>query len=296
MELVAPKYYEKFKCIADRCTHSCCIGWEIDVDTDTLARHKASSHALSKELLGAIPEGESYIALSDGGRCPFLDGCGLCRIISELGESAVSVICREHPRFYHRIADRVEVGVGASCEEAARLILTEQMLPLIRIERRAHDVEDGGDEMILCERDSMLDTVAAAPSVSSALEILSQRYCIDEGIFSSDGIGDALASLELLDENDREIISKVMGKYQKCKSKYAKGLLSYFIYRHVSLAHNYPSLRCALALSILLTLIFSANEVDDLHSAVHIARVISEEIEYSEDNTDALKLELFCLL
>ena len=35
MKLFAPKYYTEFSCIADRCRHSCCIGWEIDIDADT---------------------------------------------------------------------------------------------------------------------------------------------------------------------------------------------------------------------------------------------------------------------
>jgi lysine-N-methylase len=34
MKLIAPDTYPEFCCIADRCRHSCCIGWEIDVDPD----------------------------------------------------------------------------------------------------------------------------------------------------------------------------------------------------------------------------------------------------------------------
>ena len=36
MKEVFPNYYKKFKCIADKCKHNCCIGWEIDIDNDTL--------------------------------------------------------------------------------------------------------------------------------------------------------------------------------------------------------------------------------------------------------------------
>ena len=32
MKTYAPDYYKKFVCIADKCRHSCCVGWEIDVD------------------------------------------------------------------------------------------------------------------------------------------------------------------------------------------------------------------------------------------------------------------------
>ena len=36
MTEIFPNYYDKFKCIADKCRHSCCIGWEIDIDDDTM--------------------------------------------------------------------------------------------------------------------------------------------------------------------------------------------------------------------------------------------------------------------
>ena len=36
MKLIAPDYYAHFACIAGACHHSCCIGWEIDIDSDTL--------------------------------------------------------------------------------------------------------------------------------------------------------------------------------------------------------------------------------------------------------------------
>ena len=40
MKLYAPSYYKKFKCIADKCEHSCCIGWEIDIDEETLEKYE----------------------------------------------------------------------------------------------------------------------------------------------------------------------------------------------------------------------------------------------------------------
>ena len=41
MKLYAPAYYREFACIADRCPHSCCVGWEIDVDGETACRYRA---------------------------------------------------------------------------------------------------------------------------------------------------------------------------------------------------------------------------------------------------------------
>lgn len=43
-------------------------------------------------------------------------------------------------------------------------------------------------------------------------------------------------------------------------------------------------------------MIFCACDVCDIERAVSAARIISEEIEYSEENTDTLKLALFSLI
>ena len=39
-QIIVPSYYKKFKCIAGECKHSCCKGWEIDIDEKSLARYE----------------------------------------------------------------------------------------------------------------------------------------------------------------------------------------------------------------------------------------------------------------
>ena len=46
-----PRYYSDFKCIADKCRHSCCVGWEIDVDERTLVRYRAWPAEQGSEIL-----------------------------------------------------------------------------------------------------------------------------------------------------------------------------------------------------------------------------------------------------
>ena len=41
MNTYFPDYYKNFKCIASLCRHTCCAGWEIDVDEDALKRFMA---------------------------------------------------------------------------------------------------------------------------------------------------------------------------------------------------------------------------------------------------------------
>ena len=40
MLYVRPDFYDEFRCLADSCRHSCCVGWEIDVDAESLAYYK----------------------------------------------------------------------------------------------------------------------------------------------------------------------------------------------------------------------------------------------------------------
>ena len=40
MKIFAPDYYRDFKCSAGNCRHSCCIGWEIDIDYETAELYK----------------------------------------------------------------------------------------------------------------------------------------------------------------------------------------------------------------------------------------------------------------
>ena len=120
MQIFAPEYYQSFQCSAAACTHSCCVGWEIDVDEDTLARYDALEGALGAEIRRGISRSAdaACFTLDAAERCPNLRADGLCRIICELGEGYLCDICREHPRFYHTAGGRLECGVGASCEAA----------------------------------------------------------------------------------------------------------------------------------------------------------------------------------
>ena len=121
MRIKVPEYFLSFKCIADKCKDSCCIGWEIDVDSEAKAKYENLDTDLGREIVEKTQHG--YFPLQKNGRCAFLDKQGLCRIISSVGEGYLCDICREHPRYYGISADGIEGGLGLGCEEAARLIL-----------------------------------------------------------------------------------------------------------------------------------------------------------------------------
>ena len=123
MRYIKPDFYDDFRCIASACCHSCCAGWEIDIDEDTADYYAELSGAIGGELRAHISaEPEPHFVMTEDGRCPFLCGDGLCRLILTLGEDALCDICAEHPRFYNFTGGREESGLGLCCEEVVRLL------------------------------------------------------------------------------------------------------------------------------------------------------------------------------
>ena len=130
MIFVYPDFYFDFSCTASRCRHSCCRGWEIDIDEDTLALYDALTGDIGDTVRRSIERTPTpHFALTENEDCPFLQPDGLCRLILTVGEESLCDICAEHPRFYNEYPDRIEAGLGLCCEEAVRLLL-ERDTPL----------------------------------------------------------------------------------------------------------------------------------------------------------------------
>ena len=143
MLLRVPDFYDSFHCIADKCTDTCCIGWEIDIDETSAKRYAAVKGEFGTTLRQNIEDG--HFKLRPGDRCPFLKQDGLCDMICHLGESSLCDICREHPRFVEVYGDIMEKGLGLCCEEAVRLLLTSKgtaTSPIAFVEREIDDVPD----------------------------------------------------------------------------------------------------------------------------------------------------------
>lgn len=121
MILRKPDFYDKFKCTASHCSDTCCVGLEIDVDETTQEAYRKVEGMFGDKLRANIEDGHFKLLPHD--RCPFLDKDNLCEIYQNLGEEALCVICREHPRFVEVYGDIMEKGLGLCCEEASRLLL-----------------------------------------------------------------------------------------------------------------------------------------------------------------------------
>lgn len=296
MKLLAPAYYKNFKCAADRCTHSCCVGWEIDVDSGTLAAYQRLSHPIGGDIRASIAAGEdgAHFCLNPDGKCPHLDERGLCRIILALGEEALPEICREHPRFYNRVNGRLECGIGVSCEVAAELVLfSDSYATLVEI----------GEDPCVGEPPADLDVVAARERVFAILsdrslpyarrEALIEAECRISATLSHEEREALLSELEYLDPAHESVLAAAfsapvcrdMGESERLFER----LLAYFIYRHASAAKTRRDFDVLVGVALLLVRLFAAILSQSELTPVSAAVLLSEELEYSEDNLEVIR-------
>ncbi len=299
MKIYYPSYYKDFKCIADGCRHSCCIGWEIQIDGATMNKYSSLPNSEREDILSHI-DGGGCVMLTDGERCPFLDGDGLCRFITVYGDGHISYICREHPRFYHRVGDRVECGIGASCEEACRIILSSDFDSFYSAEKTDADIADKTDFDTLSHRSRIYKVLSDnGLSYREKLDLIMEQYGISDSVFTNEGLLAAFSELEYLDDGHREIISVGAEDNRSGLHRYFERFLAYLILRHLTIAESYDGLRARLGFCLLLLRMLenaSVKSVGGFENVCDIARIISEEIEYSEENTASLIFELECLI
>lgn len=297
MKLYAPIYYPNFTCIADKCRHSCCIGWEIDVDDDTMQVYDTITEPYGQAIKDSIDrEDTPHFRLCADERCPHLDASGLCKIITNLGEGYLCHICREHPRFYNDTNYGKEVGLGMACEEACRLILSNG---------------NYGDMVEIGEIDGEVDLIDFDPlphreqiysilsdhslPYAERLRIIADTYGVSLSDKSDDEWRGLLASLEYLDEAHKALFLVYSSDPSTPEGLeiYLERALAYFIYRHGTAAWDEDGFRAAVGFALfcerLIASVTNAEGINDLAGLIEVARMVSEELEYSEENTEALK-------
>ena len=300
MKIYAPKYYNKFKCIADKCTHSCCVGWEIYIDAHTMEKYRSLQSAYADTIRKSIESGdEPKFRMCAEGRCPHLDANGLCKIIIDSGEEYLSDICREHPRFYNESARGVEAGLGMACEEAARIVLSSNgYRDFVVVGENDDDVEQVEFDAI-GEINRIYDILGESASYPDRLAKIYSAFEVSPDKLTDDEWRELLAGLEYLDEAHRDMLavySSAVGSLGDL-DKLLERALAYFVYRHCASACDVGELRASLGMALFFERLFASvlakEGVKTIEDATRVARIVSEELEYSEENTDLIRLE-FC--
>jgi hypothetical protein len=102
-----------------------------------------------------------------------------------------------------------------------------------------------------------------------------------------------LDSLEYLDGNHKKMFMNYSSKLRpQGKDEYLERFLAYFLYRHLTEAADWDDLLCRLSFCLFCERLFASlictENADSFEEIVLLASIISEEIEYSDDNTLAL--------
>jgi lysine-N-methylase len=257
-----PDYCRDFKCIADKCLHTCCAGWVIGIDDRSLSRFEKDPEVASRIKDGCF-------VLKDDGRCPFLRDDNLCELILQHGDGYLCDICREHPRFYNTFDGHIEAGIGLVCEEACRLVLgCDKPFALV------------SDEGSLMELPEYVRTIFDdSKPLSEKLSLISGGRRANSKLRA-----EIFAEMEVMDPSWIELLMKIIGEplteeeednAVNANEKELTNFAAYLLYRYKGAG------RFASEASYLLAdLAYKGYDILDM------ARLFSGEVEYSDVNIE----------
>ena len=296
MKLIAPDYYESFTCLADRCLHTCCAGWEIDVDPDALAAYDCAPGNFGRRLAANIDRitQPPHFILAEDERCPFLNRHGLCDIILELGKDALCQICADHPRFRNHFADHTEIGLGLCCEAAADLVLRQiSPLRLVLLSDDGKSVSPDPDEKaLLALRDELFAILRERSlSIAARLDRVLRRCGISGKSRPLSEWAALFEDLECLDASWRDRLPLLRQPEPSLPDDPSlqlplEQLCAYLLYRHLpgALEDGRLQERAAFAVLTVRVIWTLCAATPSLEALADAARQYSAEIEYSDEN------------
>ena len=296
-------YYSGFKCVADRCKHTCCAGWEMCIDPETLQKYKDEGSDFAKALEKGVDFQKSKFKTDKLKRCAFLNEQNLCEIILNLGEKSLCQVCTDHPRFRTFFEDRIETGLGFSCEEATRLIMSfeEKIAPVLVEDDKSEQSLDFIQKSVLEFRESALGIIQdREKNINDRIALLLKlcRASLCEKDYKK--TLKTFRSLEKLDKSWARRLKNIKGQpldldVNADRSLYCEQFLLNGIYRHL---YNSEDTVWARAKTIALILSWwviksvlafeSQGAQPPLELVVDVVREFSSEVEYSQNNLDRL--------
>lgn len=298
---VKPYFFDSFKCKASECTDSCCIGWEIDIDSDSIAKYNAVDGEFGERLKANIlTDGEcSYFKLAKDERCPFLNSDNLCDIYINIGEESLCDICREHPRFYNEFAGRCEAGIGLCCERVCEILFCDDSPVGFVTEDDGYDDDfDEFEASVINLRQQIIDTVSdrSVPFFDRLKKLC--KVC------SVDDVVRILANTEPINDEWSKYISNLqnivvrLSQVTPCfnDSDYEK-LFVYILFRHFTKAVYDGETDKWLLFCVANIMFIYAMDLYTVYSKgeytpsdrINNVKFWSKQIEYSEENIEYVK-------
>lgn len=283
MKTFAPAYFKKFRCIANKCRHNCCIGWEIDIDENTYGTYKQYNGALKHRIDKYISDKDTpHFILDANERCPFLNENNLCDIYTEMGENALCQICIDHPRYRNFYSSCTEIGLGLCCEEACRIILSNSEYFALECVDGLTDVPEYTPE----EK----ELITSRNAIILALQNRNKRI-FDRFSDVWQLLGVKISEFELqnifsgLEYMEHDVSAMLSDNEVNISDIYLEQLAVYFIYRYFSgsLNDGMTGERAFFAYTAVKA-VSAMCKTSDFEEICEMSRIYSSEIEYSEDN------------
>lgn len=147
MRYIKPDYYDEFVCVAGDCPDTCCAGWQIMIDEESLEKYSEVKGNFGRRLVNSIDWQEGCFYQYER-RCAFLNEENLCDLYTALGAEALCHTCRNYPRHTEEYEGLRELSLSLSCPIAAKMILLQEKFPVFaeyeddRAEELAEEFED----------------------------------------------------------------------------------------------------------------------------------------------------------
>lgn len=317
IKVFVPTYFDKFRCVADKCPDTCCIGWEVDIDLETTEKYSTLDGVLGdkiKKHLTCDETGCNIFTLCEGDRCPFLNKSNLCEIQLGEGEEFLSKTCTLFPRFFDDFGTVREMGLGFGCPEAARIMLSDED-PL-----SLEFYGEIADENTEIDEDFLTGLLALRAEFFTVLEReelsfkekLEAVLCLARDFqkrLDGDDFADetqnrsfddcltVLENMEYISDERKEFVQRLKTKKlpentsEIYRSDFGK-LMEYYIFRYLLKAvYDYDVLtkvKYGVFACIVISRAYSCFETLDFETRVKIMYSYSKEVEYSDVNMDML--------
>lgn len=231
MEYMIPHYFENFRCAAAECKDTCCAGWAIMIDEDSLEKYKNLEGAFGNRVKNSV-DWEKGCFCQHEHRCAFLNEENLCDLHIEAGEHMLCDTCRDYPRHLEEFEGVREGSLSLSCIEAAKLILGgKEPVRFLKFEDEVEDEEyedfdyllftkltDAREKMIALLQNRDVDiTVRMAAALDLAQKM--QDALDREEIFEIDALLENFGNTEYLLEFQKTINDYTMGTNEFCFNK-----------------------------------------------------------------------------
>lgn len=300
MKIVKPTFYKNFKCIAGDCPDSCCQGWEVDADSDSLEYYKTLDNSLEiKKRIDSVLSKDEFdntiFTLAPKKRCPFLNDENLCDMHIAIGGEHTPYTCRTFPRFIYDFGATREIGISFSCPVASDMMYNTESFDFeTDINSDLPTLNDIDAEKYFLLYKGRAEAYKIAKDKNKSIrkrlnDLLDLGVLLQEKLFPYDEGGDDIAFFdvfknpELINPEWKEKVENFSLK-QVSETQSNENILMYFLYKYLMQAVYDDDALSKIKMAVLGVLINTYFGEDSW--TVHLW---SKETEHSQYNMDRYK-------